>query len=442
LVTPIGVIEQGLLLIIWLIQVIGLFSPWELFVNPQGDTQLQSSGESRPIFWILSSFVVFLSLMRWKVVLRTLWLAWPFLILCSWILLSMCWMADPGKSGVGRFMIIVIFSAYVASRYDSLQFVRFLTRGFAIAVLASAAVMVLAPNLGFSNLAGDYAYAWRGAFSHKNALGAAMSFGIVVSGYSYVVRANHRLLSAFTCIGCLLLLVLSRSATSLIATIASALVAVIGGAVQSQRAPVLRAIALIGVGIAIIILIMWPLLDINLNELPSVVGRSTTLTGRTEVWRAVWTAIQERPLIGHGYGFWEQPSVTKSNIWLAVNDKVPHAHNNWLDTGLQLGLVGVLVTAFIWLFALQRGIWLVFVKYGHGALLYLAILFNCLSRSFVETVTLPPILLGLFWWVTAYMYIGRCEHQRVMAAKTLPSDQARLGRPQPAGHNPVREVRT
>ena len=36
----IGIIEQCLLLIIWLVLIMGLFFPWEHFVNPQGDLLL------------------------------------------------------------------------------------------------------------------------------------------------------------------------------------------------------------------------------------------------------------------------------------------------------------------------------------------------------------------------------------------------------------------
>jgi O-antigen ligase len=422
-------IEQYLLLILWLLLIMGLFFPWENFVNPQGDALTDSSGQqgfrvSHAVLMISYACVLLLSVLRWRAVSSTLWLAWPVLILCAWILLSVAWGPDPAVSlnRAARFVITVIFSAYVASAYDSQRFVGLLTRGFAVTVLASLAVMVLSPKLGHSNMGGGYENAWRGAFTHKNWLGAAMSLGVIVSGYSYVIRANNRAISVITFLGCLFLLIMARSATALIAMAASVMVIIVGGALQSNRAPVLRFFALLGLVVLITVLITLPLglIDINLHDLPKIAGRSSTLTGRTDLWRAVWAAIQARPFMGYGYGFWDQPSVMRSNIWLGVNWEAPHAHNNWLDAALQLGLVGVVITAFIWISALWRGMWLVFVRYGHGALFFLAILFNCLSRSVVETVTFSPGLVSLFWWVICCIFLARIAHQR-NAAAALPA---------------------
>src|SRR5882757_1237254 len=325
----ISVLEEGLLLFLWLVQAIALFYPWENYVNPQGDAPgapvgqagTAASGASHAVMIMSYVFILLLSLIRWKAVSRNLRVAWPVLILCAWIMLSVWWGPDPAKSGVGRFIITVFFSAYMASKYDYLQFVGFLTRGFAISVLASLAVILLVPKLGFSNIGGENVNAWRGAFTHKNWLGAAMSLGIIVSGYSYLARVNRRLLSGATFLGCLFLLMMSRSATGLISTVASLLVAIVGGAVQSRRVPVMRVFGFICLGVAAALLVVLPLgvLDVGLKDLSAVVGRSSTLTGRTDLWRAVWAAIRESPLIGHGYGFWEHPSVARSNIWLASN---------------------------------------------------------------------------------------------------------------------------
>jgi len=438
----IGIIEQGLLLILWFVLIMGLFFPWENFTSPRGDGLNDSIGQqgfgiSHAVLMISYACILLLCLWRWKGVAAALWLAWPFLILCVWILMSVSWGPDPAVSlnRAGRFFIIVLYCAYMASRYDSFQFVGFLTRGFAIAVLASIAVILLIPKLGHSNLGGGYENAWRGAFTHKNWLGAAMSIGIAVSAYSYKIRANLRFLSALTFAGCVILLVLSRSATALIATVVSGFVLIVGAAIQSERMPVMRALALIGLGLVLAFVLLLPLgvIDINFNDLPSMAGRSSTLTGRTDLWRAVWAAIRESPLLGHGYGFWDQPSVARSKIWLSVDWEAPHAHNNWLEAWLQLGLVGLVITSFIWLSVLRRAMWLVFVRYGHGALFYLVILFNCLSRSVVETVTFSPGLLSLFWWLISYMYIARIVRERVTVAKSVRRERAQMELAHPAG---------
>jgi exopolysaccharide production protein ExoQ len=428
------IVEQGVLLGLWLVLVMGLFSPWENFIDPKSDALGVPQGEAglrvtHAINLVAYGCIALLCLIRWKGVLRTLGLAWPILILCGWILLSVFSLKDPGKSGVIHYFMIIGLSAYMASRYDSTQFVGVLTRGFAVAVLASLAVVVLVPRLAVSNIGNGYQGALRGAFTHKNWLGSAMSFGFIVSGYSYFVRANRRFVSVLTFLGCALLLVLSRSATAWIATGASIVVLAVGGAVQSKRAPILRVFAFIGLGAFVVFLMTLPLgiFDINLDDLlkdmPRLAGRSSNLTGRTAVWHAVWAAIRDRPFIGHGFGFWDQPSVTRTNIWLAAQWEVPHSHNDWLDAALQLGLVGVVITACIWLASIRRAMWLVFVRFGHGALFYLALLFGCLARGATETVMLAPALFVLFWWVTAYIYIARISALRAAEVKALREEE-------------------
>jgi O-antigen ligase len=423
----VGTSEEGILLVIWLVQVMGLFFPWEIFVNPGGDALGESMGKggfgvSQAVNYASYGVIVLLCMLRWKQVLRALGQALPFLILCGWIIFSTLSLHDPSKSGVSRFLILVIFSAYIAAKYDSLEFVGFLTRGFVIAVIASLVVMVAIPRLGLSNIGGDYINAWRGAFTHKNWLGAAMSLGVFVSGYSFIMRVNQRWVSGLCFLGCLFLLGMSSSATAWLSTAASLGVLVIGGAIQSERVPVLRFFAFFALAVFAIVLMIFPLVDLDLRHLPRIAGRSADLTGRTELWHAVWAAVRERPWFGHGYGIWDQPSVTRSNIWLASNWQAPHAHNNWLDAALQLGLIGVVISVFIWLSAIRRALWLVLVRYRHGSLFYLAVIFDCLTRSAVETVTFAPVLVSLFWWVITYIYIGRaiCEWR---------SEKRRVNRP-------------
>jgi exopolysaccharide production protein ExoQ len=442
----IGIIAQNVLLVLWLVLTMGLFSPWESFVSPTGDALGTSTGEhglgvAHAISIISYICIALLALIRWRDVSKTLLSAWPVMILCGWILLTTLFLHDPSKSGAVRFLIMVILSAYFASEYDSTQFVRVLTRGFAIAVLASLAVMLVVPRLGFSNIGGGYATAWRGAFTHKNWLGSAMSFGVVVCGYSYIVRANHRLFAGLTFLACFALLILSWSATAWVSTAVSILVFIVGGAIQSKRAPVLRIFAFMGLGAAVVFLILLPLgiIDLDLmKQLPRLAGRSSDLTGRTAVWRAVLAAIRERPFLGHGYGFWDQPSVTRSNIWLSADWEVGHAHNNWLDAVLQTGIIGVAISAFIWLAALRRAMWLVFMRYGHGALFYLTILFGCLTRSVVETVTYAPALFAVFWWVTSYIYIARIARQRAAETRAVATEPLRFRLIEPAGTEAMR----
>jgi exopolysaccharide production protein ExoQ len=80
--------------------------------------------------------------------------------------------------------------------------------------------------------------------------------------------------------------------------------------------------------------------DIFLNLL----GKDATLTGRTKIWAAVMRQIQERPLLGYGYGaVWTEDTGWGPLAWIVkeAGFRPVHAHNSWLEQWLGMGLWGL-----------------------------------------------------------------------------------------------------
>lgn len=73
------------------------------------------------------------------------------------------------------------------------------------------------------------------------------------------------------------------------------------------------------------------------------VGRDTTLTGRTDVWRSLLPFAMKYPVLGHGYGaFW----TSESRDFFQISG----GHSAYLDLILDLGFVGLILVA-IFLFS-------------------------------------------------------------------------------------------
>lgn len=75
-------------------------------------------------------------------------------------------------------------------------------------------------------------------------------------------------------------------------------------------------------------------------------GKSMTLTGRTEFWPLIIDKINEKPLFGYGVvGFWQPWRAADNparNIIVASSGFVPpHSHNGFLDLALEVGWVGL-----------------------------------------------------------------------------------------------------
>src|SRR3984893_16756181 len=91
--------------------------------------------------------------------------------------------------------------------------------------------------------------------------------------------------------------------------------------------------------------------DIN-GDLAGAVGRDPTLTGRSNIWKAV-LSTNTNPLIGTGYeSFWLGPRL--NHVWQLAG-QVNEAHNGYLEIYLTLGLVGVFLL-FLFIIASYRTI--------------------------------------------------------------------------------------
>lgn len=84
----------------------------------------------------------------------------------------------------------------------------------------------------------------------------------------------------------------------------------------------------------------------NVATFSALVGRNSTLTGRTEVWATLLPAMKQKPLLGYGFGsFWTD---ARRELY-----QIPSAHNGYLDILLELGEVGLAFYA-VWLLSCAR----------------------------------------------------------------------------------------
>lgn len=96
----------------------------------------------------------------------------------------------------------------------------------------------------------------------------------------------------------------------------------------------------------------------SLATITSAYGKELTFSGRTFIWAASISAIQEKPLLGYGVGalFWQEPvGPETARFWREVGFEAAHGHNGALDLALQVGLVGLAVFAVLWVSVFRQG---------------------------------------------------------------------------------------
>jgi O-antigen ligase len=145
---------------------------------------------------------------------------------------------------------------------------------------------------------------------------------------------------------------------------------------------------------------------LDTEALLELLGKDSTLTGRTSIWDATWRAIGERPLLGHGYSaFWNEASPTVQLIWIAVGWETPNAHSGFLEILLQLGWVGLGLVVLLAAGTLGMAL-LALVRGPRGAGLWVLLvlgLMGIVGRT--ESTLLNPDLLMLFW-MAAWLAVG------------------------------------
>jgi exopolysaccharide production protein ExoQ len=101
-------------------------------------------------------------------------------------------------------------------------------------------------------------------------------------------------------------------------------------------------------------------------EIAWIVGRSPDFTGRADIWQVVIHLWEQKPVLGWGWISYWAPWVAPFDH-LVVRHGVTYlqAHNAWLDVGMQLGIIGVVMFAVLigtaiwraWFRAVDRPRW-------------------------------------------------------------------------------------
>lgn len=200
-------------------------------------------------------------------------------------------------------------------------------------------------------------------------------------------------------------LALTRSTTVLVAAAAVAVVVLV--AWFARRGSGVRRVStavglVVGTGAvaALAIVFRAPLL--------ALVGRSSDLTNRLDIWAAVTDLAVQRPVAGWGWISYWAPWVPPFDD-LAVIKGVTYlqAHNAWLDVFLQLGILGLVVVGLLVLTTLLRS-W-VYAMDGprESALLPFALLAALLVHSLAES----RLLIEIGWALLVIVSIRTATHR-------------------------------
>ena len=239
-----------------------------------------------------------------------------------------------------------LFAVVIAIRLTFAEQLRLFRWAARIAAALSIALLILAPHAAIAS--GADGGTVRGIFNHKNHLGAAMALGFLMEWYCPETQRKAKLLRNVSLFVYLVLLVSSNSMTSVVALAATLMVTYFFNFLHVRcrlPLPLLFTLLLVVAGVAMGIQ----------DYATQLLGRSSDLTGRTELWSFTLSMIAKRPLFGYGLsGFWmgasdETIAIEKQLHWTPI-----YAHNGFLEILVSLGLVGLMLFLVVFATGIKR----------------------------------------------------------------------------------------
>lgn len=257
---------------------------------------------------------------------------------------SVLWSVDSART---LYQSIVLMAVLVCGTYLSIAYRR---RELVILVSntigAACAVSIAAAFAGVSNRAGQTT----GFFEHKNILGPVAAVGLICFLARFTTGDRPRGVQ----LGILLTGVALFMAGSRTSQFSALLVLMAVGFVAVRRRSQLAALALSAPMAAAFTLALRAAGGYGAVFVAS--GKSSDLTGRTDIWATVSSLIAERPVIGWGYlAYWRDEGFANGERSGFEEFGLRSAHNGYLETALGAGVLAAVLVAICLLALLVRG---------------------------------------------------------------------------------------
>ena len=209
---------------------------------------------------------------------------------------------------------------------------------YAILALLALLMGAFVPSIG--RMATIFPGAWRGLWPEKNELGGYMAIGFIVFAAAAAMEPRRRgLWSAFAVLALGLVSLVDVQDLPGFAPTRRFGVRICG---PGPKGSIMGVISSFGAVVAIFAILAF--IFFASDVFFAALGKDATLTGRTNIWAGVLHEIHQRPWLGYGYGaVWDDKTGWGPVYWITkiAGFRAAHAHNNWLEQWLGLGLLGL-----------------------------------------------------------------------------------------------------
>jgi len=208
--------------------------------------------------------------------------------------------------------------------------------GWATIILSMIASVVF-PAYGRTNIEAGATAAWVGIFPHKNICAITLLYLIPIP---YFIRAKGLVSvtsrTVYVLAG-ILVIAMTQSKTGLLFIPVICLYVILTRITSRMVAK--ERILLYATG-ATVASAIGVLVASNYGLLLTLIGKDSTLTGRTDIWKSVLASAMKHPVLGYGYSAFLL-STESSNVTMALRHATNAIDNGYLVVWLELGAVGL-----------------------------------------------------------------------------------------------------
>lgn len=302
------------------------------------------------VIWSAIYFITFFLLVLrfgFSLLVNIIWkVRYPF-ILAVMAIASVYWSVSPVNT-LNRAISLwgtILVGVYFGARFSPVEQLRIIRWFFISLIGLSVFTALVFPSYGTMRFVSEGFInpdAWKGITSHKNLLGPLATLGMGYFAIELLLRRAGRIKNFVLLVLSIIVVVMSKSSTGIIlmGVVFAAIMITLASRTYRLNTPLIMA-TVVSI-FAYLVFIFFGGWDLILG----ILGRSATLTGRVLIWRDAFFMIEAKPFLGFGFkAIWGMGDESRlpqffSTIW------APHAHNGYLSTSADLGLVALTVAVF------------------------------------------------------------------------------------------------
>jgi len=274
-----------------------------------------------------------------------------FTVFLCLVPLSALWSIDHSAT-INRYVsllsIVDVCLAFTLLGWSRTRFQDVVRPAITAILIASVYWAMFYPQYGIEIGEGTLRDSWRGLTAQKNQFGMLASFGVVFWLHAWLSNEKKWWIALpFVGLSCACVL-LSRSSTSLLATILSTffmlMVMVAPSNLRRFMPYIVSAFAVVLVFYALAVLNIIPGTNLLLDPIAELTGKDMTFSNRAVIWDIIKEHIQLAPILGSGYGaYWTGPVPSSASYtFLGRMYFYPsQSHNGYLEIVNDLGFVGL-----------------------------------------------------------------------------------------------------